>query len=513
MFNKRFLALMIVALAFPAFSFANNLNLANGVLTSQDGNNNTIKIQFDISWDNSWRDIVNNDAAWVFVKFSDDSGKTWKHATLKSSGKNPPGFSFGLGTPVDLIVPSDKKGVFVQRSENGSGTINVTRIQLVWNYGADGLSDSQANSLDTRIKIFAIEMVYIPASSFLAGDQDASAHASFKGGWLQDLPIAINSEDAIVFNNAEYGPYYYRSAGQEGESTNGANFVVPSTFPKGYAAFYMMKYELSQGAWVDFFNTLSDAQKTARDITGPTGKNSDGVVFRNAVAWIAGEATLANGREHDRACNYLSWSDFAAYADWAALRPMTELEYEKACRGSNQPVKGEFAWGNTTIVPADTISGTEDGTETISTPNANACYNAANFNGGDGGRGPLRCGIFASAATDRTESGASYYGIMELSGNLWERCVTIGNSQGLAFIGTHGDGVLTASGNATNADWPGIDASPVKGVTGAAGSGIRGGSWYDTDTARLLVANRSFAATADNNRDARYGGRFVRTAP
>ena len=30
---------------------------------------------------------------------------------------------------------------------------------------------------------------------------------------------------------------------------------------------------------------------------------------------------------------YISWPDLLAYADWAALRPITELEYEKAARG------------------------------------------------------------------------------------------------------------------------------------------------------------------------------------
>jgi hypothetical protein len=37
----------------------------------------------------------------------------------------------------------------------------------------------------------------------------------------------------------------------------------------------------------------------------------------------------------------------AAFADWSGLRPMSELEYEKACRGYNTPaVPNEYAWGN-----------------------------------------------------------------------------------------------------------------------------------------------------------------------
>ena len=44
-------------------------------------------------------------------------------------------------------------------------------------------------------------------------------------------------------------------------------------------------------------------------------------------------------------CNFLSWMDLAAYLDWAALRPMTELEFEKICRGPNPPIAGEYVWG------------------------------------------------------------------------------------------------------------------------------------------------------------------------
>ncbi len=58
----------------------------------------------------------------------------------------------------------------------------------------------------------------------------------------------------------------------------------------------------------------------------------------------------------DRACNRVLWHDGATYADWAGLRPMTELECEKACRGPVYPVTGEYAWGNTTFSRAESYS-------------------------------------------------------------------------------------------------------------------------------------------------------------
>ena len=53
------------------------------------------KVEFDLRWDNSWRNDLsgagkeapfNYDAAWIFVKFSTDSGATWRlHLPMKRS--------------------------------------------------------------------------------------------------------------------------------------------------------------------------------------------------------------------------------------------------------------------------------------------------------------------------------------------------------------------------------------------------------------------------------------------
>ena len=90
----------------------------------------------------------------------------------------------------------------------------------------------------------------------------------------------------------------------------------------------------------------------------------------------------------------------------------------------------------------------------------------------------------ASRATNRTTSGAGFYGAMELSGNLHDMIVTLGKSQGRQFLGTHGDGNLTTisgyEGNATNIDWPGIDVSDARrGVTGSVGIGNEAGQNVD----------------------------------
>jgi formylglycine-generating enzyme required for sulfatase activity len=66
-------------------------------------------------------------------------------------------------------------------------------------------------------------------------------------------------------------------------------------------------------------------------------------------------------------------------------------------------------------------------------------------------------------------------------------------------------------GNATNKDWPGIDTESARGVTGARGSGLRGGAWKDP-ASLLRLADRTGAATEDGQRANHFGFRCVRTA-
>ena len=458
--------------------YANNVAVANVTITGQSTSAETCKVQFDISWDNSWRNSVNYDAVWVFIKYSTDSGSTWAHATLKTSGTNPAGFSQGTGTGLDLVVPSDKKGAFLQRTSNSSGSVDTDDIQFVWDWGTDGLSASDT----ARVKLFAFEMVYIPEGAFYAGSGGAGAN--------EFTSTQITTADASASGGYPTG-----------------QTPPNASWPNGYSAFYLTKYELSQGIYVDFFNTLTSDQKTERDLTGNHatygGKNSDDAASRNTISWTSGDASA--GTNQYVACNYIAWADLIAFADWAGLRPMTELEFEKAGRGTASVVADEYAWGSTTIKDSTTSgeSLTDEGliNETGSDTGNGLCnYDSDTSDDPDG---PMRAGFAATSSTTRSRAGAGYYGNMELSGNLWERCVTISHATGRAFTGLHGNGALDSSGDADVANWP---------STGATGSGSRGGSWQDAAT-RVRTSDRDSASSVSADRGNTYGARCARTAP
>jgi hypothetical protein len=502
-------ALMVAFIIFsPNSALANNLSITNAQISGQNATNGTADIQFDIAWDNSWKNTTNHDATWIFAKYSIDSGASWHHATLELAGTNPNGTGVGSGTAINLIVSTDKVGAFVQRSDEGNGGVSVESVNLVWDYDGDGLAADDT----ARVQIFGIEMVYIPAGSFSAGDL-ATSSAALQQGSADSDAWQVLSPGAVTVSNATSNAFYYKSGGNAGEESDGATFTIPAVFPNGYAAFYSMKHEVTEGLWTSFFNTLTATQKLNRDITNAIGKNSDSLVNRNTLAWVIGSATSLRS---DRSCSFLSWMDSCAFADWAGLRPITELEFEKMSRGIGvAAVSGEYVWGSTTIAESTTFSGIEDGAESIIDEGANAHYNSTTLLNGDAGSGPLRSGIYATSTSTRVQAGAGFYGVMELSGNLWERVVTIGNANGRIFSGSHGDGELGTEnnyeGNATNLDWPGIDATSSRGITGATGSGFKGGAWSSSAT-QLRASDRQDAAKNDSSRNASYGFRAARSA-
>ena len=95
---------------------ANNMLVKNVTTTGDNAANKTIQVQFDMSWDNSWRDAINWDAAWIFMKYKDVNGN-WQHVQLNTTG-----FANGTGTANTIQVGSDKVGAFVYRSAAGTGT-------------------------------------------------------------------------------------------------------------------------------------------------------------------------------------------------------------------------------------------------------------------------------------------------------------------------------------------------------------------------------------------------------
>ena len=502
------LAAALVLLLFAENLKANEVVVSNITLTSTNTTDKYVMVQFDISWENSFRtssEPNNWDAAWVFVKYRVGSG-AWQHAWMNNTGHSGTGATIDAG----LLEPGSAfdattnpaLGVFIYRSADGTGTFSITGAQLRWNYGANGVADNDT----VDVQVFAIEMVYVPQGNFRVGTgaNPAENHSFTQANStsVATVPFEITSTPPTIQGNNVSSSSSNLGARGEMDLSGTATASLASGFPTGFAAFYCQKYEITQQQYVDFLNTLTTTQAANRysssNTTNRYGITASGGAYSTNKPYVA--------------CNFLNWMDGAAYSDWAGLRPMTELEFEKACSGTVAPVAREYAWGTATVAgSAYTLINSEQSDEGIATNYSTTAGNAS-YDPIDGSiNGPLRVGIFAGHAsnTGRITAGASYYGIMEMSGNLWERAVTVGNVTGRAFTGVHGNGALSTNGHANQTSWPGLSSGEV---TGATGSGFRGGSWY-LDESNMLASARIYAATASPLQYYDYGFRAVRLAP
>ena len=469
-------------------------------------------VEFDLSWNNSWRTgsgPANWDAAWVFLKYRhlDQSGKAqgnWRHATLSTSPGNHH-VKNDSNVPAVFSPSEDGKGVFIYRSLEGKGPIRWQGVRLRW----DTTSDRIPAGSSAEIKIFAVEMVCVPEGAFLAGDGVSPGRIHAGGDpkspyrVTQDPPRLVNEPGGLWADGA---PSKLPSGASGPSPWDNPSGTLSISFPTGHKAFYVMKYEISQGFYAEYLNSLSKQQAQARF---PTPQEIKGVPACSPCRYTitVDESGIHSAAAPARANIWMNWEDGVAFADWAGLRPMTELEFEKACRGSGQPaVPGEYAWGTTRIVSLTGFDGIDgSGTEKAVPPEANTSFQRII-------QGPVRIGIFEGKPT-RESSGASYYGIMDLSGNVVEMAVTIGNNAGRSFTGNHGDGELTEQGSADVSSWPrGVPQSPQWAQVPNAGFGYRGGDFWNPEL-DLRVSARNVATFAGARRLFGLGFRAVRTSP
>lgn len=558
---KRAIKLVFLLLfSLPVFLFANDIKFTElPVLKNINTVAETAELEFSISWDNSWRSDIagagnaapyNYDAAWVFIKFK-STDNLWKHATLRLAGHTIP-----AGAAVS--VPADRKGAFLYRSENGNGTNNWQDVALRWDYGLDGVADFT----DIEIRVFAVEMVYIPQGSFYLGNDGTSAeirknfHRIMTDGTFT-TPYLVTSEGEITLGglgaaaDGNLGNHNNTTAGTTATNpvddfNSSTTQTLPEAFPKGYNAFYIMKHEMTQKQYVDFLNTLTRTQQNRRTYTDVSGSSIPNVyvMTNTATVHVSGESVRNGIRVHTDGigttepllffcdvngngvanefddgqhlpCNYLGaaltnqYTDLQAYLYWSGLRPMTEMEFEKAARGAGQPA-GLDIWAGgglytdaiRVVTPlADQGNLNRDDEYIINPANANAVFLLpATIR-----TGPYRSGVFATAVSNRITSGASYYGVMELSGNLVEMCISVSNATTMSsrlFTGIHGSGNLNATGdpNTVAGNWP------IR-------IGFRGGA-FNLNVRSIRVSERQDTNNLRNFRldSWQNGGRGVRTA-
>lgn len=464
---KKVLFSILAMLTISVASQANNIKITNVSVTGTN-------VTFDISWENSWNSTSNIDlnypnnwdAAWVFVKVQSNLDNLWMHQKVATTATHTVTGGVLQADPV-----TDGMGVFIRRTIAGSGNVSATATISMQTLPAGILN----------FKVFGVEMVQIPQGNYALND---------------------SSTGAGRFNN-----YNVTSSSIGSSALYSGSPALPATYPTGYQSIYAAKYETSNAQMVDFINTLTyDQQANLTDIAPNAVSGSkafsisgvwaaDDIIeidtpgVNNTKPAVFGCDANSNNSYNDPddgqniSCPLFTVRRCVAYLDWSGLRPMTELEYEKICRGTkfngtpNPRVPGEYPWGTTALAayvsPSISFSNTDsarfvgavvDGRALLNT--AQPTYNA------------MRVGAFAESATGRAASGAGFYGNMDLAGNCWETVIGVNNTSNPATMTALGDGNLTPTPGPTNGDGNVAEWSNYTATTPY--FGLRGCGWFGT---------------------------------
>ncbi|GAB5517936.1 MAG: hypothetical protein RhofKO_01870 [Rhodothermales bacterium] len=466
---------LLLLLTLPIAAQATDLRIEQARLVNLRETTGTAYVLLDIGWDNAWHNDRNHDAAWVVLKLLDPEGG-YRHIPIDASGHQVvevPGYA---GPAASIQAANDRTGFVVHPNTRYRGDV---RWRLRIEIDESALPESLGRHV---LQAYGVEMVYIPEGAFALGDTDPTAYdfgAYFRSDadGQPDGLYEVTSEAEIAIGPTTSQLYY-----STGEYRGDGDGPIPAAFPKGYDAFYLMKYELRQGDYAAFLNTLP-TDHAAAHFPFDTIDN---------YAQERGSLERTTNRYHakhpDRALNFAAWDDQLAWSDWMACRPPTEFEFTKAARGPEATVGNSFPWGTASV----------DGLARLMGPSGDLVMT----NGWD-----------EDQLNDATRSvfGASFYWVMDLAGSVWERVLSPGYPDGRAYTGSHGDGTLDAEGRATNADWPHTYLERE-------GHGYRGGGFYEQGRAThefnpySPVSYRRFGAWAGANPSLAYGYRCARSA-
>ncbi len=410
------------------------VRFTNLTVVARDAKTATIRV--DVTWENSWRQEYSHDAAWVFFKVRANAGAEWQHVRLAADRVlNPVGYGQTKSLPpppkkesrlryylpgrpddgkpggaersreffarelidtrLEFLVPRGEDGftgVFLQRAGSGAGNVMARGITVLWDLSA---AKDITDPAKAQVRAIGIQMVYVAEGPFYlgTGGEESYAFLEYGEGQSQARPYRVTSAGAIP-TGRQLGRLWARDGA---EPEDGGE--IPANFPNGYGAFYCMRQPITPRRYAEFLETLTPAQSDERYLR--EGEKVSWAVTRSGKApkytytWHCGGPRAGSGMHR------LSWADGAAWAAWAGLRPITELEIEKVVRGPREPMPEEGGPSYWDVMGFNTIQ----------------------WNSIKG---------------------------WELSG---DRAVTVGNAKGRGFKGTHGDGTLTLP-----PDWPQADA-------------------------------------------------------
>lgn len=193
----------------PANLIGSNLKLEGSVVSV---NENVAVAELTLSWENSWRNVYNYDAAYIFGKYKVSPELRWFHAVFPECEV----LSAGYG------VHSTGQGFFVFRTEEGQGMSQV-KLRLHWNLTGNpgqAVTGDQVLNKQVHIGFEGIETVFVPSAPFCAGD------GSSKGGFSTSTWGGIPAEYDLIGTNSSFAYTASSNAGVAFQAADRQNWAT-----------------------------------------------------------------------------------------------------------------------------------------------------------------------------------------------------------------------------------------------------------------------------------------------
>jgi hypothetical protein len=163
---KYILLVFFLASVFNLSLFATELTVSDPLFYYE---NDKAYVIATVQWNNAWRNKRNYDAAWIFAKFL-RGNNGYVHADILNSDYK----IIDSNAKLTIEVPSDGSGLFVYPSAEFRGNVIATikfslNLEIFKNF----------NPYSGELKVFGIEMVFIPEGPVVLGDEHESQLRSF----------------------------------------------------------------------------------------------------------------------------------------------------------------------------------------------------------------------------------------------------------------------------------------------------------------------------------------------
>lgn len=168
----------------------------------------SVELEIEISWSNSWRNAYHYDAVYLFGKYRLRQSGEWVHLSLAAEGHS----SLSDG----YVVEKGMNGLWIHRNRPGQGKASV-RMRLKWMLKGNADCVLSPEDFSERRVVFAfegIEMVYMPGFPFYAANNVDGGFNTLTLGGIPAERDLIGTNSNYIYSGSSNSAYVQYPAGR-----------------------------------------------------------------------------------------------------------------------------------------------------------------------------------------------------------------------------------------------------------------------------------------------------------